>query len=242
MATITDSATLAGATAGAGGTVTYSLYSPAARAVDSCVPGNQVSIVTVAVIGGNVANGTFTGVAAGDYELQAVYTGDANNNGAISACGEESFTVTQATPTLATALSAGTAHIGTPVTDSATLAAATTNAGGTVTYTVYTNNTCTTPATSQINAQPPAVTVTGAVVPDSAPVTFLAAGSYYWEATYSGDINNSATASVCTSEPITITNNSTGITTLLSAFKAAIGTPVTDSATLIEPPPMRGAR
>ena len=106
-------------------------------------------------------------MAAGSYELQAVYTGDANNNGATSTCGTEPFTVTQATPTLATALSAGTAAIGTPVTDSASLAGATTNAGGTVTYTVYVDSACTTPAsTSQISAQPPAVTVTGGVVPD----------------------------------------------------------------------------
>ena len=91
-------------------------------------------------------------MAAGTYELQAVYSGDANNNGATSTCGTEPFTVTQATPTISTILSASSAPIGTPVTDSATLAGATTNAGGTVTYTVYTDNTCTTPATtSQIS-------------------------------------------------------------------------------------------
>ena len=48
-------------------------------------------------------------MAAGNYELQAVYTGDANNNGATSACGTEPFTVTQTSPTLTTALSAGKA-------------------------------------------------------------------------------------------------------------------------------------
>ena len=40
---------------------------------------------------------------AGSYELQAVYSGDANNNGATSACGTEPFTVTQASPTITTA-------------------------------------------------------------------------------------------------------------------------------------------
>ena len=53
--------------------------------------------------------------------LQAVYTGDANNNGATSTCGTEPFTVTQTSPTLATALSAGTAAIGIPVHDTASL-------------------------------------------------------------------------------------------------------------------------
>ena len=63
------------------------------------------------------------------------------------------------------------------MTDTTNLAGATTNAGGTVTYTVYIDSACTTPAsTSQVSAQPAAVTVTDAVVPDSAPVSFLAAG------------------------------------------------------------------
>ena len=142
LATITDSATLAGATANAGGTVTYTLYSGSTAA--ACVAGNQVATATAAVSGGSVANGTFTSIAAGSYELQAVYTGDANNNAATSTCGTEPFTVTKAIPTITTTLSASSAAIGTAVTDSATLAGATTNAGGTVTYTVYTNSTCTT--------------------------------------------------------------------------------------------------
>ena len=88
------------------------------RAVARRRGGRQpVDSVTAGVTDGNVANGTFTGVAAGIYELQAVYTGDANNNGATSTCGTEPFTVTQTSPTLETALSAATAAIGIPVHD-----------------------------------------------------------------------------------------------------------------------------
>ena len=160
-------------------------------------------------------------------------TGDANNDGTLSACGAEPFAVTQTTPTLGTALSASSAAIGTPVTDTASLAGATIDAGGAVTYTVYTDSACTTLATaSEISAQPPAATVTSGVVPDSAPVSFLAAGSYFWQAVYSGDANNSTATSVCTSEPITIAANTPTIATALSASSAAIGTPVTDSASL----------
>jgi hypothetical protein len=111
--------------------------------------------------------------------------------------------------TLATALSATTATIGPPVHDTATLTGATATATGTVTYTVYTNNTCTTPATTQISGQPPVVTVAGGLVPNSASVTFNTAGSYFWQAVYSGDANNTNATSACTSEPITITPTTT---------------------------------
>ena len=76
------------------------------------------------------------------------------------------------------------------------------------------------------------MTVTNAVVPPSAPVSFLAAGGYFWQATYSGDANNTAATSVCASEPITITPNGPTISTALSASSAGIGTGVHDSASL----------
>ena len=184
-----------------------------------------------------------TFLAAGSYFWQATYSGDANNSAASSVCTSEPITITPNTPTLTTALSASSAAIGSPVTDSATLAGATTNAGGTVTYTVYTDSACTTPATSQISAQPAAVTVTGGVAPPSAPVSFLAAGGYFWQAIYSGDANNTAAASVCTSEPITISPNSPTIATALQQPPRRWRWPTS----LIrppwpEPPPMRGAR
>ena len=77
------------------------------------------------------------------------------------------------------------------------------------------------------------MTVTSAVVPPSAPVSFLAAGGYFWQAVYSGDANNSSATSACTSEPITITANSPTITTSLVTVspQTALAT-ITDSATL----------
>ena len=68
-----------------------------------------MATAAAAVSAGSVANGTFTTIAAGSYELQAVYTGDANNNGATSAGRTEPFTVTKSTPTLTTTRSASTA-------------------------------------------------------------------------------------------------------------------------------------
>ncbi|WP_138418417.1 hypothetical protein [Sinomonas gamaensis] len=102
-------------------------------------------------------------------------------------------------PTIATTLSASTVNLGGSVHDSATLTGATSNAGGTVTYTVYTNNTCSAGAQSAGT-----VTVTNGAVPDSNAVTFNTAGTYYWQAAYSGDANNNGATSACTSEQLVV--------------------------------------
>ncbi len=44
------------------------------------------------------------------------------------------------------------------------------------------------------------VTVTSGTVPDSPSVTFNSAGTFYWAAFYSGDGNNKAAVSDCSSE------------------------------------------
>src|SRR5206468_11651488 len=51
---------------------------------------------------------------------------------------------TKLSPTIATTLSANPVDVGSTVHDSATLSGATSGAGGTVTYTVYTDSSCTT--------------------------------------------------------------------------------------------------
>jgi hypothetical protein len=112
-------------------------------------------------------------------------------------------------PSIATTLSAETITVGGTVHDSATLTGATANAGGTVTYKVYTNATC--DSSDPIDAG--AKTVTNGVVPDSDPVTFNTAGDYYWQAVYSGDANNTAATSLCTSEHLVVSKQNTAMTT-----------------------------
>jgi hypothetical protein len=198
-----DSATLTGASANAGGTVTYTVYTDSA-----CSQGAQ-SAGTKTVTNGVVPDSdpvTFN--STGDFYWQAVYSGDADNDGATSVCTSEHLVVTQKHPSIATTLSADTIQVGGSVHDSATLTGATANAGGSVTYTVYTDSAC-----SQGAQSAGTKTVTNGVVPDSDPVTFNTAGDYYWQAVYSGDANNAGATSVCTSEHLVVTKRSPGIST-----------------------------
>ena len=102
-------------------------------------------------------------------------------------------------PAIATILSATTVDVGSTVHDSATLSGATGDAGGTVTYTVYSNNTCTTGARDAGT-----VDVTNGVVPNSNVLSFNSAGTFYWQAVYSGDAKNNGATSTCTDETLVV--------------------------------------
>jgi hypothetical protein len=111
-------------------------------------------------------------------------------------------------PKISTTLSSSSITVGGTVHDSATLTGATSNAGGTVKYTVYTNDTCTD------NPQDAGTkTVTDGQVPDSDPITFNNAGDFYWQAVYSGDANNDGATSACTSEHLVVNKNKSAIST-----------------------------
>ena len=220
--TVHDSATLTGMTATAGGTVTYTVFgdSECSRQVQD---------------GGtkNVTNGiapdsdplTFNTV--GDYYWQATYTGDQNNKAAKSPCTDEHLVVNQTTPSVSTSLTPSTITVGGSAHDSATLTGVTSDAGGTVTYSVYGNGECT--------GQPQSAgvkTVTNGLAPDSDPITFNSAGDYYWQVNYSGDANNSAAASACTSEHLVVSQKQPTISTTLSATSITAGGTVNDTAKL----------
>src|SRR5207237_532401 len=133
--------------------------------------------------------------STGDFYWQAVYGGDSNNAGANSACTEEHLVGRRAAPTIATTLSAGTVVVGGSIHDSATLTGATSDAGGSVTYTVYSDNAC-----SQGARDAGTKTVTNGAVPDSNALAFNSTGDFYWQAVYTGDSNNAGATSVCTEE------------------------------------------
>jgi hypothetical protein len=189
-----DSASLSGATSNAGGTVTYHAYAGA----NTCT-GTDLLNSTVTVTNGSVPDSAAISFnAAGRYSFQAVYSGDGNNNGATSVCSTEQLLV-KANPSIGTTLSGTSVNVGSSVHDSATLSGASADAGGTVTYTVYTNTGCSLGARDAGT-----VTVSNGVVPDSNALTFNSTGTFYWQAVYSGDTKNNGATSTCTEEQLVV--------------------------------------
>ncbi len=215
-----DSATLTGAASSTGtATVTYSYYTN-----NTCTTGQVVvNSVTVPTSGTVPNSNTVIFNTPGTYYWQAVYSGDANNNGASSPCtaGANEQLAVKYSPTIATTLAASNISAGASTNDSATLTGAASSTGtATVTYSYYTNSTCT---TGQVTVN--SVTVgTNGLVPNSSAATVNAVGTYYWQAVYSGDANNFGVSSPCTA-----TNNEKLTVAKASPTLTATG-PVTGSA------------
>ncbi|MGD0409592.1 MAG: hypothetical protein ABSB34_11460, partial [Candidatus Limnocylindrales bacterium] len=215
---LNDSATVTGGYIPTG-SITFRLYGPN----NTTCAGTPIYAQTVGLSGTSAATSPgFHTAAVGTYEWTAYYSGDTNNNPASSGCGAEAvvITVPPTIPTITTALSESSGKVGDWVFDTATLYGVTANAGGTVTYTVYTNNTCT------LGAQGAGtVTVTNHLVPNSNPVIFSTVGTWYWQAVYSGDGNNRGAASACTSETLVINATPTPTPTYSQAIGGATGVP-----------------
>ena len=179
------SAVLDKATSAASGTVTYTVYS------DETCTSNPLAAGTVTVTDGGVPDSnTLPFDTAGTFYWQAAYSGDAANAPATSDC--TVFAVNGANPALKLTLSAHSIGVGDTAFASAALNKATSSAGGSVTYTVYSDSACTTSVETAGT-----VTVSNAVVPDSTTLTFPTAGTYYWQASYGGDGGNAAATSDC---------------------------------------------
>src|SRR5205814_786207 len=127
--------------------------------------------------------------SAGTFYWQASYSGDANNNPATSACNSEVLVVRTNQPTM------GTTQPATP-NDDATISGATSNAGGTITFNLYSpaNATC-----SGAPAYTQTVNVNGNGTYSTSNTSFVASdeGTWRWQVVYSGDANNAGTTSAC---------------------------------------------
>jgi predicted GH43/DUF377 family glycosyl hydrolase len=224
--TVTDTATVVGSGTelfqpSPTGTVDFHFYS-----TGDCT-GTSSDETGVALVSGSATSSSHGPLAAGPYSFKAHYNGDANNNPADSSC--EVLTVgSLASPTISTTLSSTSISVGGSVHDSATLASATSDAGGTVTYYYYSDSGC---STGQTQVGSP-VTVTNGVVPNSADQTFNTAGSFGWKAHYSGDANNNPADSSC--EVLTVTSLATPtVSTLIQPSDSVqAGSSVTDVATV----------
>jgi len=182
-----DTSTLANATADAGGTVHYQVFSDASCQTLFADAG------TKAVVNG--APGDSDSVQfnqSGNYYWQADYSGDAKNQSASSDCSLEIVSVGLNQPTISTNASASVL-VGGQIHDTATLAGGF-DPTGTITFRLYGPNDATCTGGAIFTSS---VAVDGNGDYDSAAFTATEAGTYRWIATYSGDSNNAAVAGAC---------------------------------------------
>ena len=183
----------------AGQTVTFTVTGQNAGASGTCVPAGCVTDAS-----GNVSFTYHDTNGVGEDTIKASFTDAA---GSLQSATAVKHWVEEAKPTqLSTSLSGGgqsggtiTVPEGTAVSDSATLSGENAStATGTVEYNVYSDNECKTLVASAGSAS-----VSGATVPASSAET-LSPGTYYWQASYSGDSHNEASKSTCGAEVETV--------------------------------------
>jgi len=179
------------------GTVNFNLYAntecSGSPAVQSAVP----------LING-IATSSTTTVPATGLSYLVHYNGQTDVYAAVDgAC--EPLIPTAPNTSVTTTLSTTTSiWVGESVYDTAALNNATAAATGTVAYSVYTNNICTTGAVSAGSK-----VVASAIVPNSDTLQFNTPGTYWWQAVYSGDEFNAAATSTCLSEALIVLATST---------------------------------
>ena len=197
-----------------------------------CSSESSVSAGTVA-LNNSVAHpssteGGTSGLAAGSYAFQAHYNGDTNFTASTSAC--EPFTVSKASPSIATVVkdstgktvdTESTAALGTVVHDTSMLSGGVTGFAlgngtmtgadaATVTYEFFTSLNCTGEPTSQTVTVAADGTVPNATIPAGQP---LGAGNYSYRAIYNGNANYNPATGAC--EPFAITKGTPSAGTTL---------------------------
>lgn len=195
-AIVHDSATVSGSGPVPTGSVNFSFYNNI-----NCTSTAVASSGALALVSGSVDATGFTQgpLANGSYSFNASYSGDVNYPSGTSAC-EPLSIVSPSAPAITTHLSSTAVQVNTAVHDSATLSNVTANASGSVTYNVYAGSQCS-GSPLFTNTQ----TVTNGSVPNSADFATATAGTYNWQASYSGDANNASAVSACGSETVNVT-------------------------------------
>ena len=178
-----------------------------------------------------------TGTVTGTYQWDASYSGDTNNNTVSdNNAANEQVTVSAASPTISTVPSPTTVTLGTtPVTlkDTAVLAGGF-SPTGTITFTLFHNG-----GTTPVDTEMVAVTGNGTYTTPTGftlPATGMVTGTYQWDATYSGDTNNSsASDNNASNEQVTVSTASPTITTTPTPATVTLGpnaVTLTDTAVL----------
>ncbi len=214
-------------TAGVSGSVTvtaYDAYGDVATGYAGLVhftsSDGQAVLPADSTLSSGTGTFTVTLVTAGSQSITATDTSDSSITDSQSG-----ITVGLASPTLTSTAPSG-AVVGTGFTDSSVLAGTSgSNAGGTVTYTLYSG---TSPVGTMVGT-PDTETVSSGVVPDSTSFTVNTAGPYYFTAVYSGDSNNNGASS--SAETFTVNVGSLSKFVVVAPSSATAGSAFTLSVT-----------
>ncbi len=175
---------------------------------------------------GSATSDSYTPTTTGTYYFRAVYVGDNSHPGSQSSNTAEQLTVNPATPTIKTTLSACTLTLGQSIYDTVSVTGLSgfSSPTGSVTFWVSTD----THSWSQVGGS--VGLASGLAVSSS--FTPVSAGSYYFQARYSGDNNYVSASSCATSEPFCVNKGSSCVSTSLSSSSITLGASVTDSVTV----------
>ncbi len=188
------------------GTVTFNLYS------NSAATGAPLFTDTETLSGGIATSALYTPTATGTDYWVDTYNGDGNNSSISSGVAAEPVTITPASPAIVTTPNPTGLTLGTTsptLQDTATLSGGY-SPTGTITFTLYQGATLVDTETAAVTGDGAYSTPFGYTLPTSGTVT----GSYQWDASYSGDGNNSAaTDNNNSSETVTVSPASPAITT-----------------------------
>ena len=232
---ITDTATLAGGI-GPVGTIVFVVYGPD----DANCSGSPAFSIPLTVAGnGDYTSDPFTPSLPGTYRWVASYLGDGVNAPVSTACNDpdESVVVDSAAPTLTTQAS-GSAIFGGQTTDRATLAGGFVPAGS-ITFLLYGPDDATCGGTAVFSSTRP---VAGNGDYTSQPYTPVAAGTYRWVASYTGDPSNLPATTACDDPGETVVVPPPTTTSTTSTTTTLPPTTTTSTSTADDhprPPPRR---
>jgi uncharacterized membrane protein len=208
------SSTLAGATSGATGTITFKVFGPQTSPPVTCaIGGTTVGTATVSGNGTYNPSAGYTPTSAGTYWSYARYSGDLYDSPSSSGCGSGmvSTIVKNATTTTAAAPATATATAAIPASSIiAALSGGATSpaAGGSITFYLYgpsstVPTTC--PGATKWSTVGSAMVSGNGTYHPSAGYTPTVGGTYWWYASYSGDALNNGSSSTCNNSSMTST-------------------------------------
>jgi hypothetical protein len=197
---ISDTATLSGVTANAGGTITFHLFSDA-----TCTTEVNTGLTPVTVSGPNDYNsGDYTTTAVGTFYWIASYSGDGSNSPATTECGDanESSVVNKASSSISTAQNL-------LPNDTATVTPS--GATGTVDFKLFGpgNATCDPSGDAPVYSESDVALSGGTASTSNIATTVSTEGTYRWLIEYSGDATHDGSTSACGVEAFTLDNDTT---------------------------------